>query len=91
MRLDTKVWFKFESIGSPEHTVEGEFSILDSAREYINFMRATRLNERIIITVAREQVKLAPTRTMRKQAEQAALDAMFDELDNLQNESPEEQ
>ena len=90
MRLDTIVWYRFESPGTPEHTIEAQGSVSDSFKAYMQFMVATRLNRRINIAIARNREDLfpAPTQSKKQESLRLMLDmaAEFDRISQSQSE-----
>jgi hypothetical protein len=86
MRADTQVWFRFESHGTPEHTVIQAGSVRELFKAFMIFMLATRLNKRITVTITREKIDLFPQQTRRSKSDQL-MEVLSDEFDRLEQQA----
>jgi hypothetical protein len=83
MRGSTKICFQFESVGRPEHTLEGRDQPLNECiRQLASWLLAVPMGHKIRVLIGRDMADLKDRRS-------AAKLELMDELESLLGGTPE--
>jgi len=79
MKPDTRVFYRFESVGQPRHTLKGQDSVREVMLIFARWILSVYMGQKIRIILARSEEELQEGRRS------ASVDAMISDLESLVN------
>jgi hypothetical protein len=85
MKPNTLIWYQFESVGQPRHTLKGQDTVRETLATLARWTLSVYMGAKIRVTFARDEIDLAPDRrTAGKHHD------IMNDLESILNENAEE-